>query len=210
MDPTDIQKYISVMKEIKLRIEVINLFLSGRLNAHYEPPTIESIGLQFRKIFELVAFGSLAANRREYSSIYSDFEKHWEAARLVKNLRKFNPNFYPRPVVEVPSDDPRAVHALNNRGPDYLTEDELVQAHGRCGALMHAANPFATPIDYSFFQRSFPIWLTRLMNLLNNHQIHLLGDPGFYLIHMKEERDDEVHWYRFQPPESPATPTAQR
>lgn len=200
MDPTDIQKYISVMKEIELRIEVITLFLSGRRDAHYVPPTTESIGLQFRKVFELVAFASLAANRDEYSSVYSDFEEHWEAAKLVKNLRKMNPNFYPKPVVEVPSEDPRALHALKNRDPDYLTEAELVEAHGRCGALMHAANPFATAIDYPFYQRNFPIWLTRVMNLLNNHQIQLLGDPGFWLVHMKEQSDDEVHWYRFQPP----------
>jgi hypothetical protein len=65
---------------------------------------------------------------------------------------------------------------------------------------MHAASPFATPIDYPFFQSNFPVWLSRLMNLLNNHQIHLPGDPGFYLIHMKENRDDDIHWYRFQPP----------
>lgn len=203
MDAGDIEKYAAVMKEIKLRAEVITLFLSGRRDAHYIPPTIESTGLQFRKIFELVAFGSLAANREEYRLIYADFEKHWEAARLVKNLRKINLNFYPKPVVEVPCADPRAVHALKNRDADYLTEGELIEAHGRCGALMHAANPFASPIDYPFFQASFPVWLTRLMNLLNNHQIQLIGDPGFYLVHMKEVGDDEVHWYRFQPPPSP-------
>ena len=35
MDPGDIQKYLSVMKEIKLRVEVVTLFLSGRRDAHY-------------------------------------------------------------------------------------------------------------------------------------------------------------------------------
>ena len=202
MDPGDIQKYLSVMKEFKLRVEVITLFLSGRRDAHYIPTTTESVGLQLRKVFELIAFASLAANREEYSSIYNDFTKHWEAARLVKNLRKINASFYPKPVVEAPSENPVAVHALKNRDPDYLTEAELVEAHGRCGALMHAANPFADAIDYPFYQRNFPTWLTGVMNLLNNHQVHLPGDPEFYLIHMKEDSDDEVHWYRFQPPES--------
>lgn len=208
MEHSDVEKYAAVMKEVKLRVEVIDLFLSGRRDAHYVPTTVECVGLQFRKIFELVAFGSLTANRKEYAAVYSDFEKHWEAARLVKNLRKINPNFYPKPMVEVPSEDPLAVHALKDRDPDYLTQAELVEAHGRCGALMHAANPFGPPIDYSFFSETFPVWLARLMNLLNNHQIQLVGDPGFWLIHMKEDSDDEVHWYRFQPPSPGILPTS--
>jgi hypothetical protein len=38
-----------------------------------------------------------------------------------------------------------------------------------------------------------------MINLLNNHQIRLDNDPGFYLVHMKEEGHDEVRWYRFAP-----------
>jgi hypothetical protein len=55
------KKYAAIMKEIKLRTEVIRLFLSGACDAHYVPTTVETIGLQFRKIFELIAFSSLAA-----------------------------------------------------------------------------------------------------------------------------------------------------
>ncbi|MDR3775041.1 MAG: hypothetical protein P4L26_16930 [Terracidiphilus sp.] len=58
---SDIQKYAEVMKEIKLRTEVIMLFLSGKREALYIPTTVETIGLQFRKTFELIAFASLAA-----------------------------------------------------------------------------------------------------------------------------------------------------
>jgi hypothetical protein len=197
---SDIQKYSEVMKEIKLRIEVIHRFLSGKLGAHYVPTTVETVGLQFRKTFELVAFASLAANREEYSNAYSDFAKHWEAAKLVRGLRHVNPNFYPKPVVETPTTDPRALHQLKNRQNDYLTEDELVEAHGRCGGLMHAANPFGNAIEYEYFQQRFPDWLTRTMNLLNNHQVHMLGDLGFYLVHMKEPGHEDVRWYRFEPP----------
>lgn len=197
---SDIQIYAGVMKEIKLRVEVINVFLSGKREALYVPTTVETIGLQFRKIFELIAFASLAANRDEYSVVYSDFAKHWEAAKLIKNLRRVNSNFYPKPVIETPTTDPRATHQLKNRPEDYLTEDALVEAHGRCGVLMHAANPFGNAVQYHDYQRKFSVWLTQIMNLLNNHQVHLLGDVGFYLFHMKEHGHEEVRWYRFQPP----------
>ena len=202
MDPSDIEKYAGTMKEIKLRTEVIGLFLSGQLKTRYVPTTIETVGLQFRKVFELIAFASLAANRSEYSNAYSDFAKHWEAAKLVKNLRRINPNFYPQPVTEEPPSVPGALRDLRKRQQDYLTEDDLVISHGRCGALLHGANPFGQPIDYSFFQLNFPGWMAKTINLLNNHQVHLLGDAGFYLFHMKEEGHEEVRWYRFQPPPS--------
>lgn len=200
MDPADIEKYAEAMKEIKLRSEVITLFLTGRLEARYVPTNVEMIGLQFRKVFELVAFASLAANRSQYSSVYSDFAKHWEAAKLLKNLRRINPNFYPKPVVEAPTSQSGALHALKEREQDYLTQDELIEAHGKCGKLMHGANPFGIPIDYAFYQQRFNIWMSKTINLLNNHQVHLPGDTGFYLFHMKEDGHEEVRWYRFDPP----------
>jgi hypothetical protein len=202
MDHADIYKYAEKMKEIKLRTEVMDLFLSGQREARYVPTTVETIGLQFRKIFELIAFASLAANRQQYSAAYSDFAKHWEAAKLIKNLQRINPQFYPKPVVEAPAGMPGVVYSHKPRAQDYLTQDDLVEAHGRCGVLMHAENPFAKPIDYAFYQRSFPTWRNRIINLLNNHEVHLLGDKGMYVIHMKESAHDEVSWYRFDPVES--------
>ena len=98
---------------------------------------------------------------------------------MVKNLRKVNPNFYPNPVVEVPSTVPGTVNGLEKRDADYLTEHELVEAHGRCGALMHAANPFSAPIDYSFYEKVFPTWLTRMTNLLNNPKSICQETRGF-------------------------------
>jgi hypothetical protein len=194
----DIEKYGEVMREIKLRTEVINLFLRGALTAHYLPTTVETIGLQFRKVFELIAFASLAANKTEYSIAYSDFAKHWEAAKLIKNLRRINADFYPKPVIEAPSNIPQTRHELKHRAADFLTEAELVEAHGRCGALMHAANPFNAQPPYDDYLVHVRKWFGRTINLLNNHQVHLLGDSGFYLFHMKEEGHENVRWYRFE------------
>ena len=108
-----------------------------------------------------------------------------------------------KPVVEAPTDDPRALHRLKDRDQDYLTQDDLIEAHGRTGALMHSANPFGQPIDYPFFQQNFLVWRAKIINLLNNHQVFLLNDIGSYLFHLKETRDDEVHWYRFEPASQP-------
>jgi hypothetical protein len=102
------------MKEMKQRVAVIQQFFAGMVQSGPSLSMIESSGLQFRKIFELIAFASLAANRNEYSASYKDFAKHWKAAKLVRNLRRINPNFYPQPVTEGPPTQPGVRHNLSS------------------------------------------------------------------------------------------------
>jgi hypothetical protein len=68
---TGIRQYTNVMVEIKRRSRVIDHFMSGKNAAIYMPTTTETIGLQFRKIFELIAFASLAANKKLYATAYA-------------------------------------------------------------------------------------------------------------------------------------------
>jgi hypothetical protein len=198
MESTDIEKYSAIMKEIKLRVALANIALATKPEDDRIPMVIESIGLQFRKVFELIAFATLAANRAQYSLVYGDFSKDWEAGKLLKNLQKINPNFYPKPVTEEQSDQPGVRSSLNDREQDYLTQADLIESHGRCGGLMHAANPFGEPIDYAFYLRSFHVWRNKIIKLLHVHRVHLVGDSGFYHFHMKEEGHDDVSYYRFE------------
>ena len=202
----DIVAYASLMKEIKLRVEVLTFFLTGKGHALYQPSTVETCYLQIRKILELIAFGSLAANKHLYSRAYANFASHWHAGRLLRDLKKVNPNFYPKPVLELPSSDPRAKSQLNDRVGDFLTKAEFEQLYDGCGAIMHARNPYGQPLDYVAYGSKLPYWQQRIMNLLNSHQVQLVGHPGFYLIHMKEDQDDEVHYYEFTPPPARAVP----
>lgn len=199
MQDEDMQKYADMMKEIKDRTTAIAQMTIGMNPTNPTISRIESIGLQFRKIFELVAFSSLVANREKYSAIYADFSSHWEASKLIKNLRRINPDFCPEPVTEEICALPGVLRHLAPRASDYLTEQSLVTAHGRCGALMHSTNPFGTAIDYGFYHRSFQQWMQELMNLLNIHKVRLVGEQGFYLFHMREEGHNDVRFYRFDP-----------
>jgi hypothetical protein len=58
----------------------------GGAAALYKATTIESVYLQFRKILELIALGSLVANKNEFSKVYNDFAKCWNAQYLLKDL----------------------------------------------------------------------------------------------------------------------------
>lgn len=198
----DIGKYCYQMEEIKLRINVVNSFVHGQSSAVYIPTSVESACLQIRKILELIAFASLIANKEAYRKVFAKVSKTWNAGDLLKELGCVNPDFYPKPVIELPSKRPGVKSELKDRDQaEYLTKADFVQAYGRCGAIAHAANPFGKGIDYGYYQKVLPHWQEQIMNLLNSHQVHLAGRPEMYLIHMKEDRDDRVHYYRFDPME---------
>lgn len=177
---------------------MIDFIHTGNAHALYEPTTLESISLQVRKILELIAMASLVANKTEYEKIYSNFANAWNAEYLLKDLGRVNPDFYPKPVMETPSDDPKVKNHLVDLDNDYLTKNEFIKVYKKCGAIMHASNPLGRKIGYEYYKKSIPEWRQKIINLLNNHQIRLLGHDGFYLIHMKEERDDKVHFYEFE------------
>jgi hypothetical protein len=188
------------MEELKKRISVVDFFITNQGHALFQPTTVESVGLQMRKILELIAFASMVANKEQYSAAYANFATHWNARLLLRDLERVNSDFYPNPVVEKPSQDPRAIHRLANRDQDYLTKAQFEKVYEKCGALMHSENPYGARVDYAYYMREIPLWRTQVVNLLNNHQIRLVNENGFWLIHMKEERDDKVHYYIFQPP----------
>jgi len=200
MSEPDIQKYCDLMEEVKRRISVVDFFFTGGGHALYKPTTVESVGLQIRKVLELIAFGSLAANKEIYSANYEKFATSWNARLLLRDLERINRDFYPKPVVEAPYPDPRVLHQLKDREADYLTKQEFEKAYEKCGAIMHAENPYGSRINYDYYLERLPAWRTQIVNLLNNHQIRLVNQKGFWLIHMKEERDDKVHYYKFGPP----------
>lgn len=194
-----IDLYLQQMKEIKRRIEVIDYFLLAGGHALYKPTTIESTCLQFRHVLELVAFGSLCANQAAYSAVHKDFASHWNAELLLKELYRVNPDFYPVPKIELPSTVPGVKNHLEDLKVGFLTKIEFVAAYKKCGAMMHARNPYGSKTGHHFFEKALPEWREKLIKLLNNHSVKVLGYPGFWLIHMHESRDDEVHGYEFAP-----------
>ena len=192
-----INLYAEQMREIKRRIEVINFFLNKRGHALYQPTTIESICLQFRKILELIAFSSLIANKDRYAAVHKNFESHWNAELLLKDLSRVNEDFYPKPIDEKPSQEPGVANELVPFTDGFLTQKDFVHIYKKCGGMMHAANPYGSKTGMHYFEKSFPIWLSKLIRLLNCHQVHLLDEASFWLIHMKEDGDDDVHFYQF-------------
>ena len=194
-------KYADQMEDVKCRTEVVNAVINGQLDALYKATTVELVYLQFRKTLELIAMASLVANRAAMEELYSPRKlgRYWNADDLLKDIGRINPDFYPHPVIEVPSQDPQVKSDLQDRVGDFLSKDDFRHLYNKvCGTLMHAANPFGKAIDYDGLIAEIPAWHTKIINLLNCHKIKLVDDESMYLIHMKEERDNRVHVYTFE------------
>jgi hypothetical protein len=189
-DETAIKQYCNYMGGVKQRISAIQTMGSRPIiDMIHGEIQIESIYLQFRKILELLAMGSLLNNKDEYSKVRADFDKDWNARRIVNDLAKLNPHFYPKPVIDVKG-------TLRPR-EGALTQDDFVELYDRCGDVLHTANPFGATVDYKKLSAQVDGWLSKIWVLLNMHQLHMLGDDGFWLIQMTTTDSNLVHYYRF-------------
>jgi len=191
------------MEEIRLRTNVLNAFIEGNATAVYKATNIESTYLQFRKILELVAFGSLVANREAFSVVYTEFARFWNARRLLEDIERVNPGFYPEPIIEKLNPEPGVKTAWEKKESGFLTREDFVTLYKQCGAILHAENPYGLEVDYGVYERNAPMWRGKIIALLNCHLIHLVNDKNIYLVHMQEEQDGRVHHYTFGPVEAP-------
>lgn len=185
------------MDEIKRRMLVIDFFASGAGHALFEPTTIEASAVQLRKVLELIAMASLVANKNVYAAAYADFAKHWHAERLLHDLGRVNPKFYPQPFVERPSPVQGIASNWEDVTDGYLTEPDFIKCFKACGGMLHARNPYGKALDYDKFKAEIPIWRQKIIRLLNCHRVQLLNDKNVYVIHMKEDGGDEVRGYLF-------------
>jgi hypothetical protein len=195
----DVRAYLLVMEQIRRRLDASNRFVRTDGPASLDHPSIESAYLQLRKILELVAFGSLVANKQAFAKVYSKFAKMWHASELLKDLQRINPNFYPRPMVhEAPKSHDSPRH-LVDRPMDYLTKEDFVELYGRVGELMHARNPYNTPLDYKAYHTAVDTWGRKIRDLLAVHIIQLIDSQNLWLVHMVDASDGRPHAYTLGP-----------
>jgi hypothetical protein len=161
----DKELYAKCMEFIKLRILAIDEFLNNTRTSSFPQTNREFLYLQFRFVFEAISMSALCSHRHEYESINKKYSKEWNAADIVKAIKKLNPHFYPQPEGITPGSE----HTV-------LTEGELISAHGTCGDNLHQYNPYKgyRHIDATIERERFLLWRNKIVNLLNTHYIMLL------------------------------------
>lgn len=179
--------YQDCLYEIKRRIGVIADHLNRVTTEKYLIIEVETVCLQFRKILEKIALMSLVANKELYAEQNEKFARHYHAERIMRDLERLNPKFYPVPIKRVKHEG--EMDELVNIESGYLTREEFVEIYEKCGSIMHAQNPFAGEKPLKEIQSCFPEWLTKICILLNHHKISLVGGEVM-LVAIMERKDN--------------------
>lgn len=194
------QEYADQMDEIKRRNASIKKLSEIAVGQLHLPVVTECVYLQFRKILELIAMSSLVANRQameEMNRSIKKLGKQWNGDAILKLVERINPDFYPVPVIERSSRHPAAKMELVEKTDGFLSRGEFSRLYNLCGDLMHADNPLGRKTNYHVFWEEGPVWESKILELLGCHKIRLVGQDGFYIVHMHEKRDERVHMYEF-------------
>jgi hypothetical protein len=170
--PSDIQIYCDYMVEVRTRIAIVQAILEGRIGTGIEGCNNELIFLQFRKILEVIAFASLAANKQKYSQVHSNFAKHWKPEKMLAELEKINVNFYPTPL-EPMQELPSGIKHFPLMADGFMTKNEFVSLYNVCSDVMHKQNPYSErdPTIYTVY--GTPKWVERIQKLLACHSVQL-------------------------------------
>ena len=190
--------YCSLMNEVKKRTFAVTEMLTGHATTSFLATNIEFLSLQIRKILELVSMGSLVLNKNEFEAVGMRYASFWNARLILQDIERLNPDFYPIAIDEIPSHRPGIINDLKIKTEGFLTRESFVEVYEKCGKIMHAYNPFGSKYDYDYYKNKIIEWEDLIIGLLNCHLIHIMGLEGFFLIHMQEDRDENVHGYFFE------------
>jgi len=195
----DTTAYLNVMEEIKRRSALFEELTNRRKDLVWDVPTIEAMALQVRMCLELVSLASIAANISLFEENTTKYRKHWNPRRIIKDVSRINPNFFPIPLVEhdASSDGNKSMRALSYSDEQSLTCEELVELHGKCGDLLHAQNPFDTHKLHRQYEQDLRNWMEKILLLLKVHKIRLLDDKVFYLVHFRTRGDGMSRMHQF-------------
>lgn len=179
----DKQLYAKCMEYIKLRILAIDEIIFGIKTTSFPETNLDFVYLQFRFIFESIALASLCSHRKQYELFDTKFEKEWNANKIIKQIKKINPLFFPSP------EDEKSKELA-------LTEDELVRFIGLCGDNLHAFNPYKGKgyrhRDSQIEKERFLEWRTKVISLLGIHYVMLVGNKEVIRVVMRTIPNENV------------------
>lgn len=184
------------MQEIKERINLLETIHTGKMSLGNNKFDSEFLAIQLRKILELIAFGSLIANKEQYAQAHNNFDSHWNAKDMLKYLEAVNPDFYPAPL-KVASIGTNGEKNLDFIKKGFLTKEQFVSLYDKCGGLLHTQNPFSAKKAQRLNITDFKKWVALIQKLLAFHRARLFGATEGWLVVMQHESDGKVHAFPF-------------
>ncbi len=180
-----IRQYMHCMEEVRMRLKLIKSIGAHKVATGNDMFDIELVFVQFRKALEVVAFGSLIANKDKYAANHARFAEHWKARLMLQELEKINPDFYPMPIGKPILQKNGTKHCpLVTDG--FLTRDDFELLYGKASGFLHCRNPFTAKGPVEQIKYTPKQWVERIEVLLALHVMHL-DDGSKWVIEVPEE-----------------------
>lgn len=165
--------YAGLMGEVKLRILSIDTILSNAQALMLPPAIAQEFGfLQLRMACEVIALACLVANGDIKATQAPKLMKQYAADKIMEELEKLHPKFFPRPIT-VTRIDSNEMH-IADRKADALEKSEFSGLYGRCGDFLHRGTAKKLLAARQPIQVNFPElqkWRDKVVALLDCHHI---------------------------------------
>jgi hypothetical protein len=201
-DPhSQFKKYLDLMVGIKKKISHIEKIYNKHITTGSTEYDIELICLHLRKILEAICLGSVVMNKTEFERLQRDYISYKSNAQFFDQLKKINPDFYPKPIIQGEKDLNGNLQIFD-RKEGFLKKEELISLTSELNKLAHVENPYAVPVDYNAYWIKIPEWLNRIHMLLHCHLIKLHGSKNFYRVYVYNQDDENVYAFEHIHPDN--------
>jgi hypothetical protein len=198
------------MSEAQKRLNWVRRLTTQQPSQEDQRYVDELVALQLRKLLELIAFGTLCANKQKYSEVYENFRSHWRAGKLLTNLERVHPDFYPTPLAGYEQNETTGLLKLISRTEGFLTRGDFEPLYDRCSALIHTRNPFTEEHETTAgtFRALSSTSVERIDALLRAHTMRLAGGQERWIVLIKSDGTVGAH-ICIPPPTSPVSDVSQ-
>ena len=147
-------------------------------------PNLEMAALQLRKVYELIAFASIAANKSKYADFRAKYEKSWNLAEILKVIERFNPKFLPVRFEDATATNNTEMLRIVSVEDMKYTRENLSSLHGALATILHAHNPYKPHVDYPKWFSSIAKQRDDAIKILSCHTAEIVPDKLFYRVVM--------------------------
>jgi hypothetical protein len=130
---------------------------------------IETIALQYRKIFELVIHACWSAFEPKLTLSYDTLP----IRNIHDHLQARFPDFFLQPLYNV-------IRPIDSKIHPSFTGQDIIQAYGVCGGLLHSSTPYRRRFEWIPTLEQFNDWSRRLGILLSFSRIKVGPDSFVY------------------------------
>lgn len=145
--------------------------------------------LNIRKIIEELMLLSVSAHDTAGAQLTSRLRKEWKATKIMKELARINPRFFPDAIRIVPSEEEGIEGRFISVDDSYLNKEFAAEMYNLCGSVLHASNKQLAREVVSDRYAKAKRFDVEVRRLLETFEIDINGNGFIVLGHLELEID---------------------